>query len=67
MYRFGMMDLNESHIKAIVDDVKTRKLFGIIDEKKGGIIGYAVGQEHAMLIMKALQKSHKDKRSACPD
>jgi len=68
MYRFGSMDLNEDdHLEQIVEGVKAGDLIGITDEKDGGIIAYAVGQEHADLIVTALQKLHKDKRTAFPD
>ena len=32
------------------------KLVGIVDEKQGGIIAYAIGQENAELIVKGLSK-----------
>lgn len=46
----------------VVIDVKKSadegKLVGIIDEQAGGIIGYAIGDEHAELFLEAMANQH---------
>jgi len=53
--RFNQQTIEE---EAQFDDIKETyddsQLIGIVDEAKGGFIGYAIGQEHADLITKSL-------------
>lgn len=52
--RFNSQDLDDTNFEDIKSTFDNNELIGIIDEAKGGIIGYAIGQEHAELFVKSL-------------
>ena len=53
--RFNYQKCEDSiNIKNIKTTFKIGGLMGIVDESKGGFIGYAIGEEHAKLITQAL-------------
>ena len=53
--RFSYQDLDqEVNIPDLKKSMNDDNLWGIIDEKKGGIIAYAIGEEHADFISASL-------------
>lgn len=52
-----MLDVSvtlDAHLMAGVEHLHAGVLFGIVSEDDGGIIAYAIGEEHANMIVKAL-------------
>lgn len=52
--RFNSQDLDDINFEDIQNSFEKNELIGIVDEAKGGFIGYAIGQEHADLMVKSL-------------
>ncbi len=60
--RFYPMDLdNEVNIPDVIKSAENDELIGVVDEKKGGIIAYALSQENANEIIEALKMLHNTK------
>lgn len=66
---FTTMDLDDNNLIDLDTRAAKGDIIGIVDESKGGIIAYAIGQEHADQIQAALtlhklqvntEKSHRD-------
>lgn len=60
--RFDTMDLIDSNVEDLrreIDDLDHHRgrLVAIIDEEAGGIIAYAIGDDHAALLAKAANRS----------
>jgi hypothetical protein len=49
---YNTMDLDEDNLIDLNE--RSEQLIGIVHEQEGGIIAYAIGQEHADEIQKAL-------------
>ena len=68
MFRFGSMDLDKkNNIPDTIRSALDGELIGITDESKGGIIAYAIGEEHAVLLVQALRQSSHDHEDAFTD
>jgi hypothetical protein len=53
--RFSTMDFNpEDHLLDLEKRVDFGEMVCIVDEEAGGIIAYAIGEEHAKMIVQAL-------------
>lgn len=53
--RFNFQQLDDDlQLDGIKETYQEGQLYGIVDEDKGGFIGYAIGEEHADLMSKAL-------------
>lgn len=48
--------IQEDNMEGISQLCNGGQLYGIVDESKGGFIGYAIGEEHAEIIAKALNE-----------
>lgn len=57
--RFWIKDIEEEHKEDLDSTYGRQELFGIVDEKDGGIIAYAIGIEHANLIIKSLKTTEE--------
>ena len=57
--RFYHMDLDAFNKRDVAVSLKNDDLIGIVDEKDGGIIAYAIGTEHADLIVGSLATSER--------
>jgi hypothetical protein len=53
--RANLYDLNDSVTATAINCFDDKALIGIVDEAAGGIIAYAIGEEHANLITNALR------------
>lgn len=59
-----MLDISvtlSANLMAGVEHLHVGTLIGIVSEEDGGIIAYAIGEDHAEQITKALRKAGKDK------
>lgn len=55
--RFWLLDFDAAdHQDDLREAVRTGKLIAVVDEDAGGIIGYALGDENAWLILDALRE-----------
>lgn len=53
--RFWLLDWDRSdHFEALANAVDAGRLVAVVDEEAGGIIAYALGEQHAKEISKAL-------------
>jgi len=56
--RFWGIDITwDDHAQGIISSINNDELVGIVDEKTGGIIAYAIGDKHAEMILDELRKS----------
>lgn len=57
---FDHMDLDVDNLKDLWKSAYKDELFGIISETDGGIIAYAIGQDHADAIVRALRAAEDE-------
>ena len=53
--RYWEIDLDTVNYTDLQHSIDKRKLYGIVDENAGGIIGYALSEEFAEQIINALE------------
>lgn len=59
-YRFEMQDLDEEvNIPDLKRSADSGNLFGIVDDKAGGIIAYTIGLDHTKMIVETLNNNNE--------